>query len=47
MVLIVCEDITETKNLRQQAERMERLAALGQLSATIAHEIRNRWARSA
>jgi two-component system sensor histidine kinase HydH len=41
MVLIVCEDITETKNLRQRAERMERLAALGQLSATIAHEIRN------
>ncbi|MGH7595048.1 MAG: PAS domain S-box protein [bacterium] len=41
MVLIVCEDITETKNLRQRAERMERLAALGQLSTTIAHEIRN------
>lgn len=41
MVLIVCEDITETKNLHQRAERMERLAALGQLSATIAHEIRN------
>ncbi len=41
MVLIVCEDITETKNLRQRAERMERMAALGQLSTTIAHEIRN------
>ena len=41
IVLIVCEDITETKNLQQRAERNERLAALGQLSATIAHEIRN------
>jgi len=41
MVLIVCDDITETKNLHQRAERMERLAALGQLSTTIAHEIRN------
>jgi PAS domain S-box-containing protein len=41
IVLIVCEDITETRQLRQKAERMERLAALGQLSTTIAHEIRN------
>jgi PAS domain S-box-containing protein len=41
IALIVCEDITETKQLRQKAERMERLAALGQLSTTIAHEIRN------
>lgn len=37
----LARDITETKYLRQQAERMERLAALGQLSTTIAHEIRN------
>ncbi|MGH7599357.1 MAG: PAS domain S-box protein, partial [bacterium] len=37
----LARDITETKYLRQKAERMERLAALGQLSTTIAHEIRN------
>jgi signal transduction histidine kinase len=37
----LARDITETKQLRQKAERMERLAALGQLSTTIAHEIRN------
>lgn len=37
----LARDITETKYLRQKAESLERLAALGQLSATIAHEIRN------
>jgi signal transduction histidine kinase len=37
----LARDITETKYLRQKAERLERLAALGQLSTTIAHEIRN------
>lgn len=38
---VVVRDVTERKGLRQAAERMERLAALGELSATIAHEIRN------
>ena len=37
----VFRDITETKALIQKAQRMENLAALGQFSATIAHEIRN------
>ncbi len=37
----VARDITETKNLRRLAARMERLAALGEIAATISHEIRN------
>jgi two-component system sporulation sensor kinase A len=37
----VVRDITEIKNLRQATRRMERLAWLGEFSATIAHEIRN------
>jgi signal transduction histidine kinase len=34
-------DVTEQKQLEQENERMSRLAALGELSAVIAHEIRN------
>ena len=34
-------DVTEQKQLERENERMERLAALGELSAVIAHEIRN------
>jgi signal transduction histidine kinase len=34
-------DVTEQKHLERENERMERLAALGELSAVIAHEIRN------
>ncbi|MBI3325946.1 MAG: PAS domain-containing protein [Nitrospinae bacterium] len=34
-------DVTEQKRLEQDNERMARLAALGELSAVIAHEIRN------
>jgi PAS domain S-box-containing protein len=37
----IARDITETKTLRQAAQKMERLAALGEISTTIAHEIRN------
>jgi PAS domain S-box-containing protein len=34
-------DVTESKNLRRAAEKMQRLAALGEFSAMLAHEIRN------
>jgi two-component system, NtrC family, sensor histidine kinase AtoS len=34
-------NITQVNNLRKQIERMDRLATLGELSAGIAHEIRN------
>ncbi len=37
----VMEDITERKQMQDQASRMERLAALGQLLGGIAHELRN------
>ena len=38
---ILFRDITQVHHLREQVERMERLALLGELSAGIAHEIRN------
>ncbi len=37
----VFEDLTEMRELEEQARRQDRLAALGQMSATVAHEIRN------
>jgi len=37
----IVRDITERKHLREVSERMKRLAAIGELSAHIAHEIRN------
>lgn len=40
-VLFLFRNITQVNNLRRQIERMERLATLGELSAGIAHEIRN------
>jgi PAS domain S-box-containing protein len=35
------EDLTELRELEEQARRQDRLAALGQMAATVAHEIRN------
>ncbi len=35
------EDLTEMRELEEQARRQDRLAALGQMAATVAHEIRN------
>ncbi len=40
-VLFLFRNITQVNNLRRQIERMDRLATLGELSAGIAHEIRN------
>lgn len=39
--ILTIEDVTEQTGLREQVERMERLASLGRLSAGLAHEIRN------
>jgi len=40
-VILSFRDLTEIHQLREQVTRMERLALLGELSAGIAHEIRN------
>ncbi len=37
----VFQDLTEARKLRERMERQERLAAIGTLAASIAHEIRN------
>jgi PAS domain S-box-containing protein len=39
--MLICTDITEWKRLQEQLLRSERLAAIGQLSSSVAHEIRN------
>ncbi|MDF2522692.1 MAG: hypothetical protein K0R31_333 [Clostridiales bacterium] len=40
-LVIIIDDVTEVKKLQQQLLRNERLAALGELSTGVAHEIRN------
>jgi signal transduction histidine kinase len=40
-VIFIFRDISDLINFRRQMERMDRLATLGELSAGIAHEIRN------
>jgi len=40
-VIAVFQDLTDAKELERKARRADRLAVLGQLSAAIAHEIRN------
>lgn len=40
-VIIIFRDLTEMNIMRRQIERMDRLATLGELSTSIAHEVRN------
>ena len=40
-VITVAEDITERKQMREQAATSEKLAAIGQLAAGVVHEINN------
>ncbi len=40
-ILRIIRDVSEINQLHRQSRRMEQLAALGQMAATIAHEIRN------
>ncbi len=40
-VILVFTDITEVKELRERMEMKERIAVLGEMSAGIAHELRN------
>lgn len=37
----VFQDLTEIEHLREQIRRKDRLAAIGEMAATVAHEIRN------
>lgn len=39
--VVVFEDVTETKKLESRVQQSEKMAAIGQLAAGIAHEIRN------
>lgn len=39
--LVVFQDVTERRELARQLERQRRLAAIGELSANLAHEVRN------
>lgn len=40
-IIAVFQDLTEVRNMQERIRRADRLAAIGELSAGIAHEIRN------
>jgi len=40
-IILVIKDLTEIKELEKQNERQARLAAMGELASSVAHEIRN------
>jgi PAS domain S-box-containing protein len=40
-ILLICHDITELQQLKDEVGRMERLSLVGQMAASITHEIRN------
>ena len=40
-LILVIKDLTEIKELEKQFHRQERLAAMGELASSVAHEIRN------
>jgi PAS domain S-box-containing protein len=40
-VLVIVRDITELKNLRQELTRLDQLNLVGEMAATIGHEVRN------
>jgi two-component system sensor histidine kinase PilS (NtrC family) len=40
-LLVVFQDLTELRRMEEELKRVDRLASLGQLSAQLAHEIRN------
>ena len=39
--IIIFQDVTQLKRLEEQAERTSRLAAMGEIAVSIAHEVRN------